>query len=154
MVCTNVGPTAYQLEVAIKLGIDVSRDSVNMAGAKIFDEIQAAIDPSSIPRKASLKQIEFGDSIGLDLRGDSTSVASAKIKDELLLMNKLALKRLELKPGDEVKKSRVVNINGREQTEISIHIVSSVGKNLRVYFKGGNGNGAWLSQLEKVTDDN
>ncbi len=151
--CANFGPTAYQLEIATKLGIDITNDSVNIAGARIFDVIQMAINPGSMPCKASQKQIIFGDSIGLDLRKDSSRVASARIKDELQSINELALKYLELKPGDKVRKTRTVNTHGHKELVVTTHTVSSVGKNLRVYFRGGNGQGAWASQLEKVIGD-
>ncbi|MBM7556309.1 hypothetical protein [Halanaerobacter jeridensis] len=143
-------PTPFQKNIAIKLEVDISNDTRNVASARIYDAVEPAIDPNMEFNESTEKQIEFGEELGLDLKNNSLRVASAKIEDKLKENNKQAIEELNLKPGDKVKKKSKVEIDGEEKKYITKHVVSSIGKNYRVYFKGGNGQGAWPTQLEKV----
>lgn len=147
---TNSEPTPYQLKIAVKLNINISGLTSNVAGAKISDMVMPAIYPDFQEARATMKQIGFGTILGLDLRNDSKAVASAKIEDKLSEINSAALERLNLTPGVRVKKQRKIRIRGKEETLLTEHVVSSIGKNNRVYFKGGKGQGAWPSQLEPL----
>lgn len=100
-------PTTFQRKIAKKLKIDISNDTQNVASARIYDAVQPAIDPGTEVRNATAKQVEFGRELGLDLKNDSLSVASAKIEDKLREKNKYAIKKLDLEPGDKVRKKRI-----------------------------------------------
>ena len=144
-------PTDTQIKIANTLGIDISGDSRDVAAARIREVVEPAINPNSIyGRKATQKQIKFATSLGLDVLGDSFWVCSAKIDDTLRELNQLALERLKLKPGDKVIVKKKIKIDEQQHDYDEEHVVSSVGKIFRVYFKGGGGRGAWPSQIEKV----
>ena len=147
---TKISPTDTQIKIANTLGIDILGDSRDVAAARIREVIEPAINPNSIYRTATRKQIEFAASLGLDVSGDSIWVCSAKIDDKLRELNQLALESLKLKPGDKVRVTKKIKVDEQQHEYQEEHIVSSVGKNLRVYFKGGGGRGAWPGQIEKV----
>jgi hypothetical protein len=132
-------PSSYQKLIANKLDIDISNDTLNIAGAKIYDVVQSAINRDIKISSATNQQINFGKKLGLDLIDDSMRVASAKINDELKARNikAMAIEKMKLKPGDKVKKKE------KEKIVITEHTVSSIGKNYKVYFKGGNRHGGW-----------
>jgi len=142
--------TSFQSEIAKKLKINIKNHTRNLASAKIHDFVHKAIYPGSEIKKATKKQIKLGEKINLNLENDSMRVASAKIKDKLNNINKNAIKKLNLSPGDKVIKKSKLSINGKEIERTKEYIVSSIGKNNRVYFKGGNGRGAWPTEVEKV----
>ncbi len=112
--------------------------------------MEQAINPKSRYRTATVKQIKFGKELGLDLNDDSMWVASARLQDELYRLNQLKLEELDLKLDDPVTVMQVYGIDGTTRTWEKRYIVSSIGDSGRVYFKGGNGNSAWPSQLKKV----
>ena len=147
---SKISPTDIQKKIARSLGIDITGDSRNIAAARIREIVEPAINPDSSYRSATQKQVEYAASLGLDVSGDSFWVCSAKIDDKLRELNQVALERLDLKPGDRVIVVDKGKINGQHYEHQEEHIVSSVGKNLRVYFKGGGGRGAWPSQIKKV----
>lgn len=78
------------------------------------------------------RQVEYGRALGLDLHGVTFRVAGAMIADRL---EERALERIEelgLKPGDSVSYGgRVDRYRGR------ILLVSSIGRNGQVNFRGG-----------------
>jgi hypothetical protein len=142
-------PTVHQIEIAAKLGIDISGDSQAVAAARIREQVELAIRPEKEYRSATSAQINFGKKLCLDLKDDSIWVASAKLQDELDRLNRLKLEELQLKAGDPVIKTETVEVDGTVHTWETEYIVSSIGKNGRVYFKGGNGRSARPSQLRK-----
>ena len=144
-------PTDIQKEIAKALGVDISSDSRNVAAARIREVVELAINPNSTYRNATQKQIDFAALLGLDASGDSFWVCSAKIDDKLRERNLLALERLKLKSGDRVIVTKRIKIKEQQHEYVEEHIVSSIGKNLRVYFKGGRGQSAWPGQIEKVS---
>lgn len=149
---TKIIPTDVQKKIAKILGVDISSDSRNIAAARIREIVEPAINPNSTYWTATQKQIEYAKSLDLNIAGDSFWVCSAKIDDRLRELNQAALDKLKLKPGDRVivtTKGKVGEKNYETQDE---YIVSSVGKNLRVYFKGGGGRGAWPRQIEKIEE--
>jgi len=53
-----------------------------------------------------------------------------------------------LKPGDEVIKTSSFETEDGIYVYETDYVVSSVGKDTKVYFKGGNGRCAWPTQLK------
>lgn len=143
-------PTEVQRRVAAALGVDVVNDTSTVAAARIRDVVAEAIGERFATRPATTKQIEYGIRLGLDLRSDSIRVASAKIGDELSRRNFEAIARLDLRPGDHVLKHDVFELRGESHELVREFVVSSIQANARVFFKGGNGQGAWPTQLEKL----
>jgi len=135
------------------LGMDVSLETWAVAAARIHDHVAAAIhsDRPAIP--ASVRQIEYAATLGLDVQQDSVRVASAKIGDTLNEQNRKALIALGLKPGDAVQKTEKIEHEGTVHSFTNDYIVSSIGTNGRVYFKGTGCRSAWPSQIEKLLDD-
>ena len=146
-------PNQHQLQLATLLGIDITSNTEQVAAARLEDHVALAIHPGQEPRFATDRQIAFGQSLGLDLRNDSLRVASAKIEEELYAMNQAAVIDLDLRPGDRVIKRQRVEIDGRIHNLDREYVVSSVDDNFRVWFKGGNGQGAWPTELDKAREE-
>jgi hypothetical protein len=142
--------TEQQVRIAEALGVDVSGDSESVAAARILDEVAFAIGERNGRRPVTEKQVEFGRQLGLRLVADSLRVASAKIIEELRRRSVDAIKKLALKPGDRVLRRTVFEQNGEPHEYTQEFVISSIQPNTRVLFKGGNGQGAWPTQLEKV----
>ena len=138
-----------QLRLAAKLGISVEDDSYLIAAAKLLDAVAPAVghDPT-VP--STERQREFASSLRVDVAGDSKRVASAKISEALEIRNQEAVIRLDLNPGDRVLHVTHIDQGERRHTLKREFVVSSVGKNGRVYFKGGGGRSAWATELEKA----
>ena len=143
-------PTEIQHSIAEKLNIDISDDTEAVAAARILTFIAEAIGNPKAAANASERQIAFARSLGIDVSSDSSAIASAKISDILYLKNREALARLNIKPGDSVRKKIKLVVNGETKELVEDAVVSSIQPNLRVFFKGGNGRGAWLSEIEKL----
>jgi hypothetical protein len=128
----NYTPSDFQQEIAALLGVDVSGDSYDVATAR------------------SAEQRKFARSLKLNVAKDSMRVASAKISDALLAANKKALDKLKLNKGDKVIFIENYEAESGVYKRMSEHVVSSIGSNGRVYFKGIGCQGAWPTQLKKV----
>lgn len=146
-------PNNHQIHLATLLDVDIVADTERVAAARLEDKVAPAIYPGQELRLATDRQVAFGRSLILDLTNDSFRVASAKIDDELRVRNRTAANDLGLKPGDRVVKRQRVEINGTCHDLDQEYIVSSVDENFRVWFKGGNGQGAWPTQLEKIAEE-
>ena len=142
--------TEHQVRIAEALGVDVSGDSESVAAARILDEVAFAIGERNGRRPVTEKQVEFGQRLGLSLAAVSLRVASAKLVEELRRRSVDAIKRLDLKPGDRVRKRTVLDQNGKLHEDTQEFVISSIQPNTRVLFKGGYCQGAWPTQLEKV----
>jgi hypothetical protein len=142
-------PTDFQKQVAAAIGVDISADSRNVAAARIHSFVGPAILSREAEHDASARQIEFARSLGLEVAGEPSLVASAKIGDELFVRNKAALDRLKLKPGDHVRVRRKFEFAGEMRELIEEFVVSSIQPSCRIMFKGGNGLGAWPTQVER-----
>jgi hypothetical protein len=136
-------PSKVQHQLAEALDVDISQDTVAVAAARLYDIVGPAIEERYEVRRATQKQIDFGRSVGFDVSGDSMGVAGARIADALLIRNRQLLKELKLQPGDRVRKTSQYGFS-RDYT------VSSIGNNGRIHFKGGNGAGAWPSEVRKI----
>ena len=143
-------PNRDQIRLAAFLGIDIASDTELVAAARIEDFVAPAIHPGGSPRAATERQIELGDSISVDLRGDSARVASARLSEELFKLNKAAAAELDLHPGDRVIQRLNGQVRGRDVVCDQEFVVSSVGKNFRVWFKGGNGRSAWPTEIKRA----
>jgi hypothetical protein len=131
--------TKKQIELAKKLGIDVSADSSIIAAAKIESAVYEAIYPGPELRKATEKQIDFLKALGIETECRDLIIVSALIDEELQRRNIAAIKRLDLKAGDTIVSEQY----GREQEDV----ISSIGVNHRIWFKGGQGRGCWPSRV-------
>ena len=141
--------TEVQYRVASALGVDIVRDSRSVAAARIHDMVAEAIDERHGPRPATARQIEYAAALGLDVRADTLRVASAKIGDELDRRNQEALISLELQPGDRVIKCQRFDLDGERHEWRREFTISSIHPSGRLFFKGGNGYGAWPTEVEK-----
>lgn len=141
-------PSQDQLHLAHVLGIDISADTFDVAAARLLDRVAAAIgyEPAD---SSSERQRAFAESLGQDVAGDSKRVASAKIGEALLSKNRSAIESLDLRPGDRVIRVTQFEHAGELRSFEQEFIVSSIQPNGRVFFKGGNGQGAWPTQLRK-----
>lgn len=143
-----------QINIGSELGLDVSRDSWNVARAKLLDLIGDAIGDLIKYTNPTKKQIEFGKELGIDVSKNSFRVAIARIKDALTEKNLRAIEELQLVPGDQVVLTRWLNFNGISEKLKEKFIVSSIRKDGLVYFKGGNGRCAWAGKLRKIGGNN
>jgi hypothetical protein len=144
-------PTPAQLEIALLLGIDVSSDSEKVAAARIREKVAIAIGEPRAASATSDKQRSFAKALGINIDAESMTVGSAMIDEALYRRNQEALAKLALRPGDKVIKKSTIIHDGEVHNLEHKAVVSSIRSNLRVYFKGGNGQGAWPTQL--VRDD-
>lgn len=141
--------TLQQYQLAASLGVSVSEDTFNVAAAKLLDTVSEALgfEPAC---PSSTRQRAFAHSLGVDVAKDSKRVASAKTGDYLLELNQKAIVDLNLQPGDRVTRVQRFECEGEEREFEQEFIVSSIQPNGRVFFKGGNGQGAWPTQLRKA----
>ena len=129
-----------QIEIARKLNLDVTQDTESIAAARILEAVYSAIYPQREKYGVSREQIEFAESLDIDVSEYSRIILSAIIADKLHELNVAALQTLGLQAGDKV----LTNQYGSEK----ISTISSISQiNCRLWFKGGNGRGAWPSQV-------
>lgn len=141
-------PSQNQLRLARAIGVDISTDTFDVAAARLLDYVAPAIgyEPADT---SSERQRSFAESLGLDVTGDSKRVASARISEALLAENLIAIASLNLQPGDRVIRVTQFAHAGALRAFEQEFIVSSIQPNGRVFFKGGNGQGAWPTHLRK-----
>ena len=145
----SMHPTSIdQLTLAKALGLDVAHDSFEIAAARIFDAVAPAIGqrPAEVSTE---RQREFANSLGIDVLADTKRIASAKIGEALYKKGQDALAEMNLRPGDQVIRFAQFEFQGEAQVIEEEFVVSSIQKNGRVFFKGGNGQSAWPTQLRK-----
>jgi hypothetical protein len=141
-------PSEEQRALAATLGLTIRLDSHDVAAARLFDAVAVAIGFEP-PEPASERQKSFADSLGTNVARDTKRVASAKIGESLFQKNQAAIASLELKPGDRVVRVEHFEFDGEDRVLEREFIISSIQPNGRVFFKGGNGQGAWPTQLRK-----
>lgn len=146
---TAYQPSLDQLHLANALGIDVSADTFDVAAARLLDGVASAIgyEPAT---PSSERQRAFAESLGYDVTLDSKRVASAKIGEALLANNQGAIKSLNLQAGDRVIRVTQFEHAGELQSFEQEFVISSIQPNGRVFFKGGNGQSAWPTQLRRL----
>ncbi|WP_212580523.1 hypothetical protein [Xanthomonas euroxanthea] len=142
------GPSQDQERLAQLLGVGVANDTFDVAAARLLDRVAAAIgyEPSEPP---SERQIAFAFALGQDVTSDTKRVASAKIGEALFANNQDAIATLKLQPGDHVVRVTQFEQDGELRSFEQEFVVSSIQPSGRVFFKGGNGQGAWPVQLRK-----
>ena len=145
---TTRPPSPAQESLAALLGLDIQSDTFDVAAARLMDAVAPAIGYEP-PEQPSERQCEFAQSLGQDVVADSKRVASAKIGEALLAKNQDAIAALDLKPGDSVVRVEHFEFDGQMHTVEQEFVISSIQPNGRVFFKGGNGQGAWPTQLKK-----
>ncbi|MCX8098889.1 MAG: hypothetical protein N3F11_07805 [Casimicrobiaceae bacterium] len=142
-------PSKEQLLIAEVLGVSIAEDTYNVAAARLFDAVASAVGAKSA-RPSSDRQRAFADSIGLNVSRDSMRVASAKIRDALLAKNQRAIAEMNLQPGDKVVRLDQREFDGEGALKKEF-VVSSIGSNGRVFFKGSNCQGEWPTKLRKIS---
>lgn len=149
----DLKPTNFQQKIADDLEVDISSDTRRIAAARLLDRLEPAINPKvRSQREATDRQIEYADSLGMDVRGESVRVAGEMIAEQLYRQNQKAIEDLGLELGVRVNKPLVVEVDGEVHRYDREYTVSSIGDNLMVYFKGGGGQCAWPSQLERLDE--
>ena len=143
-------PTDIQARVASALSVKIAGDSRRVAAARLHDAVAEAIGSDGF-RPATQRQVAFARSLNLDVCCESLRVASARIADELDRRNRQALAVLHLEPGDRVVVRKAFEVDGHRDEWVREFTVSSIDARGRLYFKGGNGEGAWPTQVEKVS---
>lgn len=138
-----------QKKLASVFDIDITNDTFDVAAARLLDEVATAIghepaEPSSDRQRA------FAASLDQDVTEDTKRVASAKIGEALFVRNQEAISNLGLRPGDQVIRLTQFEYDGELRSFEQIFVISSIQSNGRVFFKGGNGQGAWPTQLRKL----
>ena len=132
-------PTSQaQHAVARKLGIHIDNSSFAVAAAQIQTALAPVLTGEAEPRRASVRQVAYASSLSLDVSHDSMEVASVRIQERLDERNAALIREMKLAPGVRVawKKMR------REM------VISSIASNGRLWFKGGNGNGAFPHEVD------
>jgi len=141
-------PSEDQHRLAVLLTVEISEDSHDVAAAKLLDAVAISLgfEPAE---PATDRQRTFVESLGASVEGITKRVASARIGELLLAKNLKAIEDLNLKPGDQVVRIQSFELQGETKVLEQEFVVSSVQPNGRVFFKGGNGQGAWPTQLRK-----
>ena len=140
-----------QIALAGSLGLDIKADTFGVAAARLMDAVATAVGHEP-PEQSSERQRTFAASLGHNVTADTKRVASAKIGDALFTKNQDAIAFLHLKPGDCVVRIEHFEHDGEMRTVEQEFVVSSIQPKGRVFFKGGNGQGAWPTQLKKHAD--
>lgn len=130
----------FQKEIAGRLGIQIASSSFNVAAAQIEQAIAPALWHEPDLGDATSRQIEYAASLGIDVSKDSKRVASARIQEQQDIRNKTLIREMGLRPGTVVYWKRYE----RKM------VISSISQNGRLWFKGGNGYGAFPHEIELV----
>lgn len=142
-------PSDEQVSLAALLGISVAVDSYDVAAARLFDAVAVAVGFEA-PEPSSVRQRSYAEALGFSVASDSKRVASAKIAEALFEKNQQAITEMNLKPGDHVVRVEHVEFEGEMRTLETEFVISSIQPNGRVFFKGGNGQCAWPTQLRRA----
>ena len=130
--------SVLQHKLAKLLGVDASNDDFHTAAARLYEVIWPAVEIHESQQPASEKQLAFAKDIGLEIDGIDRAGASQRIAARLRLLNEIALRALDLRPGD-----RVVLKDMPKET----YTVSCVGRNRQIYLKGWGGQSVWATQV-------
>lgn len=136
------------MALAASLGLDIGTDTFDVVAARLLDAVAPAIGHEP-PEQSSERQRAFAASLGHNVAADTKRVASAKIGEALFAKNQDAISSLGLKSGDRVVRVKRFEFEGEMRTLEQEFVVSSIQPNGRVFFKGGNGQGAWPTELKK-----
>jgi len=129
----------FQRKIAGFLGIAIDDSSFAIAAAQIESAISEAIYPKYTPAlPATEKQVVFAADLGLNVSQDNMKVASARIQEALDQRNATLIRDMQITPGTRVK--------WRKWNQVKT--ISSISANGRLWFKGGNGSGAFPHEIE------
>ena len=131
-----------QRELAETLGLDVSSDSFRIAAARLYEAVWPATEIHQSPKAPSDKQLALAEDIDLDVEGNDRAIASQRIAARLRLLNEVALRALDLRPGDLIV---------LKETPEESHAVSCVGRDRRVFLKRWGGQSVWATQILSKT---
>ena len=131
----------FQKEIALKFNLEIDESSFEVAASQLLDFFELALGTKPIGHLSStMKQKEFAKELGINVEKDSIRVASAKISVAVDQKNRELLKKYDLKPGKQVKWKKWDRIM----------VISSISENCRLWFKGGNGWGAFPHEIEPL----
>lgn len=140
-------------QVARLLGIPVEpAEAPTVTTARIRDRAFAALGEDA-PEPATARQRAYAETLGLDVVDDTKRVSSAKIAEALRSRNLRLIAKMDLAPGDRVACRHVAAVGGAEPTWETEEVVSSIAPDGRVWFKGGQGKGAFPDRLRKLKPD-
>lgn len=133
--------SSFQKQISKKLNFQIDESSFDIAAAQIMDFVEPALDIELISKKTSTeKQRKYAKSLGIDVSQDSIRVASIKISIALDKRNHDLIHIYGLKPGKQIKWKKWNRIME----------ISSISVNCRLWFKGGNGWGAFPHEIEPI----
>jgi hypothetical protein len=151
----RTGPCSRaQRDLASGLGISLDEDQPRDVATAILEDHLAPILHSQQPAPATPNQRAFLARLGSNRASEPSltkNVASAWIGHLLGLRTIDALTTLALNHGDVVLKrgTWTDQATGSVETWEETYVVSSIGEDGLVYFKGGNGKCAWPSSLAR-----
>lgn len=134
-----------QVEFGKKLGLDLSGCTINVAAARIRDEMDGEFWGRAEFGHPTEKQVALAAKYGYDITGETRALGDAVVDDVLTQLNLEAIASQDLRPGDHV-------VNTWDAFEMPA-IVSSIQPDGLVFFKGGDGQRAWARNLRKVAPD-
>lgn len=160
-------PTKKQLALARSYNVRLAGVEPRcVAGRLIYETLEAVIWGTDLPDPpvATSRQRSFLASLGesgiASFPRLSKGVASTWIDHLLKLRTAARLHELKLKKGDHVIMSRFIRsaFNPHVEQEqdwkiVTRHVVSSIGANGMVYFKGGNGSCGWPQAIRRPESD-
>ena len=147
--------TSEQLRIAAAVGCPFDNEPSGVLTAIIECWLRPVLYTED-PLPATDRQLEYSDKLGHAQVGREMhrSVASAWIDHYLSLRTADALESLRLKAGDRVhRQHEYADPSTGEVTSLDRSFtVSSIGSNGLVYFRGGNGQCGWPSNLRRIEE--
>ena len=144
--------TREQVAVGERLGLDLSQDTWAVARARILDAVGTAIGDQERYDEPTDNQIAWAESLGIDVTRHSYRVAFAMINDALWERENQLIREMNLKPGDRVARDREYEHEGQVHKWREGFVISSIGKDGRLYFRGVGCKSGWPSAFTKVED--
>ncbi|MGR8981886.1 MAG: hypothetical protein ACU84H_17595 [Gammaproteobacteria bacterium] len=130
--------TDFQKEVASKLGVPIDPSSFIIAATQLSEFLAPAFYSEAEYKPATEKQVSYAASLGVDVSKDTRRVASARIQEKHDERSHALIQSMGLAPG--------VQVLWKERERLMV--ISSIAQNGRLWFRGGNGMGAFPHQVE------
>jgi hypothetical protein len=149
-------PTVEQLALARQLGLALDGNEPHDVVAVMLEEHLQPTVWGTEPEPASVRQLSFLRDLNAILpAGITKGMASAWIEYHLALKTIRSLEKLRLEAGDAVIKASTFRASLADSMRLFLEyfIVSSIGADGLVYFRGGNGKCAWPTSLRRATED-
>ncbi len=145
--------TDAQQALARTVSLTLTGDEPRTVVAALLDDhLQPAIHGTH-PKPATDRQRQFLAELGgpqADEPQLNRNIASAWIEHLLTLRTIEALIRLQPAKNDAVIARKVTNFEGQTTESLYFHIISSIGADGLIYFKGGNGQCARAGRVTKA----